>query len=293
MKKQLKNIIYSLIPSLILGFGAYYLISLLSGMEGIVHTSIIWLFIATILFIFHFAKINSRRYRLSIFLKYAAYECWLSPFCIVAFVIRSIFQATNNLGSAGALGVGIAGGLLIFIFTIVGGLLGIILYLAGKLIINKASKETEEPDLHLIANEINSCPESKFSSDKDDKILQILQWALPTLVVLVIIYSFTNNQSENKETITYVSSIRGYVLNQKESRLLNIILTDDSSNFVSGKPSALNDIAKLPVLSVTTIVRAYNENQVAADQQYFKKKLHISGVISGINSGILNKPYLT
>jgi hypothetical protein len=66
------------------------------------------------------------------FLKYAAYECWLSPLCIIISSIASVSQVADTDSVAGMIGAGLGGGLLAFIFAIGGGLLGVVLYLIGN-----------------------------------------------------------------------------------------------------------------------------------------------------------------
>lgn len=132
MKRYLKPTLLSLIPALILGFGFNFLVSLLSGMEKIEDTSFIWTLIGLIIFILLFVQRNKGQNIFGRFLKYAAYECWLSPLCIIIYTIASMSQANDHIGGAGAVGVGIGGFLLIFVFAIGGGLLGLVLYLVSN-----------------------------------------------------------------------------------------------------------------------------------------------------------------
>ncbi|KTD04169.1 hypothetical protein Lfee_0257 [Legionella feeleii] len=138
MNKYLKATFLSLIPALILGVGFYFLVSILNGMEEVQETSSAWIFIGVILFLLHFVWRNGGQNIFGKFLRYAAYECWLSPLCVIIYTITSISQANDSLGGAGAVGAGFGGVLLVFIFAIGGGLLGLVLYLiSSSLLKNK------------------------------------------------------------------------------------------------------------------------------------------------------------
>ena len=95
---------------------------------------------------------------------------------------------------------------------------------------------------------------------------------------------------------------RGYILQPRETALLNFIIKEDYNTYEEGGSSALNwgseDVKKflcgnIPAVSIAEVAKAYEENQVAGDKKYFKKKFRIAGAITGINSGIGNSPYLT
>lgn len=83
----------------------------------------------------------------------------------------------------------------------------------------------------------------------------------------------------------------GYILNSKETRILYVILEDDAYSFINGYDTLLSK----ELISTTTVEvqKAYDANQVAADQKYFKKKLFLSGTVESINSGLGNRPYIT
>jgi len=84
---------------------------------------------------------------------------------------------------------------------------------------------------------------------------------------------------------------KGYVFNQREKILFNVLLTDQALAFALGKESLLNH--GLITASASEVQKAYDENQVAADKKYFEKKLFLTGTVNSINSGIGNKPYIT
>lgn len=288
MKTTFKYISLSFIPSLVLGFGFFYLISLLNGIDKIESTSLIWLFLGTGIFIFQFVSKNNGQNIFARFLKYAAYECWISPFCVLIYTITSIFQANNSLG---AIGITIGGFLLIPIFIGVSGLLGLVLYLISKSIFKNTNeqrstqKTIEAPKVLYYENE--------QEKEKNEKIGHILQWVCPTLVVLILIFVAVAKLTEKNEVVANVISPpqpqRSYTLNHKELHVLNIIFKDEIKNFLKGIPSMLD----IPTASSNQIAKDYDQNQVAADQKYFKKMLKLSGYIESINSGLGNKPYIT
>ncbi len=278
MKIKLKYIFLSLIPSLILGLGVYYLISLLNGMGKVENTSLIWLFIGSGMFIFQFVSKNNGQNIFGRFLRYAAYECWISPFCALIYTITSISQAKNSLGSAGAIGATIGGVFLIPIFIGVGGLLGLVLYLLSKSIMKNKNKHIQEP--------------LEKTQEPKEKIIDASQWTCPALVVLILIFWIVHKSTEKTEIITNISNTtpqRGYVLNPKELQALNIIFKDEEESFAKGISSML----ELLTASSKQIAKDYNENEVAADQKYFKKMIRLSGYIESINSGLGNEPYIT
>lgn len=115
-----------------------------------------------------------------------------------------------------------------------------------------------------------------------------------SIVIFVTIFIFCMTREEDKgQNITASShhGSKGYSLTAKEKRVLNILLKDEVMMFASDADTILK--TELISSSASQIAQAYNENQVAADQRFFKKTLFISGRIQSINSGIGNEPYLS
>jgi hypothetical protein len=126
------------------------------------------------------------------------------------------------------------------------------------------------------------------------RIMKKLKWVGIVFVVLLFIGAIAN---KNKPTGGNPASqdpnpatLKGYSLQSREASLLESLLKDDVANFSNGDNSTLGE----GLLSVTAIdvAKAYNDNQVAADQKYFKKPLLLLGTIESINSGLGNEPYI-
>lgn len=273
MNEQLKIILKSTIPSLVLGFGFYFLVGLLHGMEGIRDISPAWIAVGFVLFTSLFAFRGNSQNIFGRFLKYAAYECWLSPFFIIIYRISSMSQANEGLGTAGAVGVGIGGFILVFVFGVGGGLLGVVLYLIGN-------------SVQKVSN--GNVKEQKRESDQI-KIKSFSKYVGAIFIALValgcICKFITTSPTKNN------SLIRKYNLTNKEQIILDTILLAYANFFAHGDPKFLDP--SLPVVAANYIAEAYNENQVAADQQYNGKLLFLTGQIQGINSGLGNEPYLS
>lgn len=121
-----------------------------------------------------------------------------------------------------------------------------------------------------------------------------LKWVGLGLVVLFFIGVVAN---KNKfDGGNYASSSpspttsKGYTLLPREAVLMGYLLEDDVAHFSSGGEAILSE-GMLSAAAVD-VAKAYNDNQVAADQKYFKKTLLLSGTIESINSGLGNEPYI-
>lgn len=53
------------------------------------------------------------------------------------------------------------------------------------------------------------------------------------------------------------------------------------------------EAAAMPVVTAADIAKAYNENSVAADQQFKGKKFKVTGTVTDINTNFMGEPYLT
>ncbi|MGB5109660.1 MAG: hypothetical protein WBO07_07805 [Formosimonas sp.] len=52
-------------------------------------------------------------------------------------------------------------------------------------------------------------------------------------------------------------------------------------------------IAALPAITVAQLSQAYNDNTVAADQQFKGKKFKVAGIVSDISTDIMGDPYIS
>ena len=55
----------------------------------------------------------------------------------------------------------------------------------------------------------------------------------------------------------------------------------------------IQEMASIPAITASGIAVAYNENTVAADQQFKGKKFKVSGVIVDISTDFMGDPYVT
>ena len=62
---------------------------------------------------------------------------------------------------------------------------------------------------------------------------------------------------------------------------------------VATQEQTKQEMAALPTVTAASIAAAYNENTVAADQQFKDKKFKVSGTIVDINTDFMGKPYVT
>lgn len=124
---------------------------------------------------------------------------------------------------------------------------------------------------------------------------KVLKWVgIVFLVLFVIGLIAGKKEGGNKDSDTSSSKNTDgakYVLNEKETKVFNAILQDDVSGFLTGGESMLAD--GLIIANSVEVAKAYEDNQVGADQKYYKKEILVSGKIAAINSGLGNEPYIT
>ncbi|MBM5572596.1 MULTISPECIES: OB-fold protein [Deefgea] len=124
------------------------------------------------------------------------------------------------------------------------------------------------------------------------KILKGLGIFFLILIVFGMIFGKKDGSTQaSNESANGNSKSAKYVLNEKEQKLLNAFLQEDVDIFLKGGDSLLS--RGLIVTTSFEAAKAYDENQVGADQKYYKKEVLVSGKITGINSGIGNEPYIT
>lgn len=120
------------------------------------------------------------------------------------------------------------------------------------------------------------------------------KWILATIVGVVgfTVYNIDQNSgNNNQKNQQVVSDHHGYVLKPRESVVLSYLIQDEISAFQDGRSTAFLGKNLVPVSAVEAS-KAYQENQVAADQKYYQKRLRLTGTIEGINSGLGNEPYV-
>jgi hypothetical protein len=102
-------------------------------------------------------------------------------------------------------------------------------------------------------------------------------------------------ESKNGKNISNVSSSshKFYTLNPNELAILNYLLEDEMTQFSKGHDSLIGRSIGITPVSAIEVSGNYEENQVAADQKYFKKTLFLTGKVASINSGLGNEPYVT
>src|SRR6185437_2742262 len=282
MEIFIKRSLISLLPSFILGVGFDFLISLLGGMETIKEISAARIFIGFILFMYIFVQKQRGKNIFAHFLKYAAYECWLLPFCIIIYTITSMSQVHEQLGDIGAFGAGMGGSLLILVSGIGSGLLGLVLYLIANTII-------KNNPMYKVNSEENY---NQLSSDDREIMKKNNFWRYVSIIFFVCLISVLIKKNEKSEINTSSTNIlkKGYTLNAAELVILDAILQDDAKIFMTGGKSFIG--SKLIITTPQKVAEDYNQNQVSANQKYQDKELFLSGRIQDIRSGIGEGPYL-
>lgn len=97
----------------------------------------------------------------------------------------------------------------------------------------------------------------------------------------------SENESSGESLIN--PPAKSYIFNERESKILEILLKIDAMPLSVGGKSVLGD--DLIVGSALQVATEYENNEVAADQKLYKKKILLTGTINSINSGD-NQPYI-
>lgn len=119
---------------------------------------------------------------------------------------------------------------------------------------------------------------------------KLLSWSaiiIFTVILIVIIFGKKDNDQTSSKNET-----AKYVMDEKEKAVYDALLNDDLASFSRGDESMLADSLGIIASTSTEVAKAYDENQVAADQKFYKKEILISGKIQAINSGLGNEPYV-
>ncbi len=112
-------------------------------------------------------------------------------------------------------------------------------------------------------------------------------------IVFAVLFIIGIISKQKESNYNSASQTKGYTLSPQEMTVLIALLKDDADSFSSGGGSLLQEEDGLLSVSAKEVQQAYDKNQVAADQKYYQKALLVSGVISSIDSGLGNEPYIT
>ena len=82
---------------------------------------------------------------------------------------------------------------------------------------------------------------------------------------------------------------KGYTPTTKEVVLLKAVVDDEVTTMSEGGSAMIGDLTSVTSLA---LAKAYEANQVAADQKYAGKTLLVTGKVTAILSGLGNVPYL-
>lgn len=115
---------------------------------------------------------------------------------------------------------------------------------------------------------------------KSHPVLKVFVWSIGILFLLGIIAEFIEKPKTTQQEGT-TSSTNGYILKPKESAILEYLLKDEVTAFSKGGDSLLS--REILSVSVADVAKAYNDNQVAADQKYLKKTVRLTGNIESID----------
>ncbi|SIT00132.1 tRNA_anti-like [Achromobacter sp. MFA1 R4] len=82
-----------------------------------------------------------------------------------------------------------------------------------------------------------------------------------------------------------------YKPTQTELAVAAVLVVDRVKGFMS-KPEHVAKTIRAEWVTADKVATDYNANEVAADRQYFGKKVLLSGTVTAIKSGLRNEPYL-
>jgi len=75
--------------------------------------------------------------------------------------------------------------------------------------------------------------------------------------------------------------------------MVKFLIDDDMASFQQGRDTMFRKVENIELTSSADVATTYESSQVAGDHKFFNKKLQVNAVVTGINSGIGNTPYLT
>lgn len=104
-------------------------------------------------------------------------------------------------------------------------------------------------------------------------------------------FAMMGKNSTSTEGVNPSAAAYKYQLSSKEKYILDWIVADDEKGFIDGADNALFS-TRIQRVTAKEIARKYEENEVAADQQYKGKTVLLEGTIQGIQSGIGDEPFL-
>jgi hypothetical protein len=122
-------------------------------------------------------------------------------------------------------------------------------------------------------------------------------WIIGGIVLFVLVGMLINSKSANHESATSAPSDgaktgapKGFEPNARERSVLDLLIREDAKTFGDGGEAFIG--LGIRRVSAEDVAKAYEENQVAADQAYYGKELLVTGVVASINSGLGNQPYI-
>ena len=113
-------------------------------------------------------------------------------------------------------------------------------------------------------------------------------------VILSIAVAFAlsacGKSETNKDSI--IAKPKDYTPQAQELIILDRLTTNELVDFLDGQETLLFE-EKLIATSAVNVSKEYNDNQVSADQKFYKKRILVNGIIASINSGLGNEPYIS
>jgi len=148
-----------------------------------------------------------------------------------------------------------------------------------------------------IATHLQQTPLGAFPiKNSSNGIKTFFIWFGIFIVVMMLVGGiFGGKEGKNRVAASSdsTSTAKGYTLQALELTMLDAVLQDEAKTFGNAGDSMLGRQENLQPISAAEITQQYDNNQVAADQKYFEKKIFLKGVVSSINSGLGNEPYIT
>ena len=135
----------------------------------------------------------------------------------------------------------------------------------------------------------------RLPQKRNKKWIVLVAFGFFAIVGLIVIGAHHSEHPSNAANVkdpsnTDNATSKGYELTAKESALLDNMATEEAN--VLGKGGETLIFQSLLRVSAQDVAKAYDENQVAADQAYYQKQLLVTGAVASINSGLANSPYI-
>lgn len=118
------------------------------------------------------------------------------------------------------------------------------------------------------------------------------RWIFTWVVIAVAMFSQGCGSASDSESIKPKNTKpKGYSLSEKEDIVFNHLIKEELNTSLGGGDTLLME--GMISTSAKEVAAAYRENEVAADQAYFKKTLMLSAKVHEINSSLGNEPVLS